>query len=158
MKGNGKVIEALNGRLTEELTAISQYMVHAEMCANWGYGKLHKAIEHQAVDEMHHAEWLIGRILFLEGTPVVSKLNAMRIGATVVEMLTNDGKDELDAIKAYNATIKLCDQAGDKSTSDLLTKILKMEEGHLDWAEVQHTQIEHLGLANYLAVQTGSEG
>ena len=83
MKGDAMVIEALNARLAEELTAISQYMVHAEMCANWGYGKLHKAIEHQAVDEMHHAEWLIGRILFLEGMPVVSKLNAMRIGATV---------------------------------------------------------------------------
>jgi bacterioferritin len=158
MKGNAKVIEALNARLAEELTAISQYMVHAEMCANWGYGKLHKAIEHQAVDEMHHAEWLIGRILFLDGTPVVSKLNTMRIGATVVEMLTNDENDELGAIKAYNDTIKLCDQAGDKSTSDLLTKILKMEEGHLDWAEVQRTQIEQFGLANYLAVQSGGEG
>jgi bacterioferritin len=144
--------------LAEELTAISQYMVHAEMCANWGYGKLHKAIEHQAKDEMHHAEWLIGRILFLDGTPVVSKLKAMRIGATVVEMVTNDENDELGAIKAYNATIKLCDQAGDKSTSDLLTKILKMEEGHLNWAEVQQTQIEQFGLANYLAVQCGGEG
>jgi len=158
MKGDAIVIEALNARLAEELTAISQYMVHAEMCANWGYGKLHKAIEHQAVDEMHHAEWLIGRIFFLEGTPVVSKLNMMRIGATAVEMLKNDEDGELDAIKAYNATIKLCDQAGDKSTSDLLTKILKMEEGHLDWAEVQRTQIEHLGLANYLAIQCGGEG
>ncbi|MFI5167562.1 MAG: ferritin-like domain-containing protein [Thermoanaerobaculales bacterium] len=97
-------------------------------------------------------------MLFLEGTPVVSKLNAMRIGASVVEVLTNDEEDGLDAIKAYNATIKLCDEAGDKSTSDLLTKILKVEEGYLDWAEAQHTPIEHLGLANYLAVQTGGEG
>jgi len=158
MKGNVQLIATLNALLADELTAVSQYMVHAEMCANWGYGKLHKAIEHQAMDEMHHAEWLIGRILFLDGTPVVSKLKAMRIGATVVEMVTNDENDELGAIKAYNATIKLCDQAGDKSTSDLLTKILKMEEGHLNWAEVQQTQIEQFGLANYLAVQCGGEG
>ena len=155
MKGNEKVIEALNGRLAEELTAISQYMVHAEMCANWGYGKLHKAIEHQAMDEMHHAEWLIGRILFLDGTPVVSKLKAMRIGATVVEMVTNDENDELGAIKAYNAGIRVAREAADQSTVDLLTKILKMEEGHVDWAEAQRDQIAQMELPNYLANQVG---
>ena len=154
MQGNAKLLDTLNQRLAEELTAINQYMVHAEMCANWGYDKLHKAIEHQAVDEMHHAEWLIQRIIFLEGTPVVSKLNPMKIGKTVAEMVANDQSDELGAVKAYNESIKLAEEVRDKATADLLTKILKMEEGHVDWAEVQAAQIEQMGLENYLAMQT----
>ena len=154
MQGNAKLLDALNQRLAEELTAINQYIVHAEMCANWGYDKLHKAIEHQAIDEMHHAEWLIQRIIFLEGTPIVSKLNPMKIGKTVLEMVENDEQDELGAVKAYNETIKLAEEVKDKATSDLLTKILKMEEGHVDWAEVQRAQIEQMGLENYLAMQS----
>ena len=154
MQGNAKLLDALNQRLAEELTAINQYIVHAEMCANWGYDKLHKAIEHQAIDEMHHAEWLIQRIIFLEGTPVVSKLNPMKIGKTVLEMVENDQQDELGAVKAYNETIKLAEEVKDKASSDLLTKILKMEEGHVDWAEVQRAQIEQMGLENYLATQS----
>ncbi len=154
MKGNSKLLDTLNQRLMEELTAISQYMVHAEMCANWGYDKLHKAIEHQAIDEMRHAEWLIQRIIFLEGAPMVSKLNPMKIGTSVAEMVANDEQDELGAVKAYNDSIKLADEVKDKATSDLLTKILKMEEGHVDWAEVQRAQIEQMGLENYLATQT----
>ena len=153
MQGNAKLLDALNQRLGEELTAINQYIVHAEMCANWGYDKLHKAIEHQAIDEMHHAEWLIQRIIFLEGTPVVSKLNPMKIGKTVLEMVENDQQDELGAVKAYNETIKLAEDVKDKASSDLLTKILKMEEGHVDWAEVQRAQIDQMGLENYLAMQ-----
>jgi len=153
MKGNATLIEQLNARLAEELTAISQYMVHAEMCASWGYGKLHKAIEHQAIDEMHHAEWLIARIIFLDGAPVVSKLNPIKIGKTVLEMITNDQEGELEAVKAYNDTIKLADHVGDKASSDLLTKILKMEEDHVDWAEIQRAQIDQIGVENYLAAQ-----
>jgi len=154
MQGNAKLLDALNQRLAEELTAINQYIVHAEICANWGYDKLHKAIEHQAIDEMHHAEWLIQRIIFLEGTPIVSKLNPMKIGKTVLEMVENDQQDELGAVKAYNETIKLAEDVKDKASSDLLTKILKMEEGHVDWAEVQRAQIEQMGLENYLAMQS----
>jgi len=154
MQGNAKLLDALNQRLAEELTAINQYIVHAEMCANWGYDKLHKAIEHQAIDEMHHAEWLIQRIIFLEGTPIVSKLNPMKIGKTVLEMVENDQQDELGAVKAYNETIKLAEEVKDKASSDLLTKILKMEEGHVDWAEVQRAQIDQMGLENYLAMQS----
>jgi bacterioferritin len=154
MQGNAKLLDALNQRLGEELTAINQYIVHAEMCANWGYDKLHKAIEHQAIDEMHHAEWLIQRIIFLEGTPIVSKLNPMKIGKTVLEMVENDQQDELGAVKAYNETIKLAEDVKDKASSDLLTKILKMEEGHVDWAEVQRAQIDQMGLENYLAMQS----
>jgi len=156
MKGNKKLIAVLNDLLADELTAISQYMVHSEMSENWGYPKLHKAIEKQAIDEMHHAEWLIQRILFLEGTPVVSKLNPMKIGKSVLEIVSNDQEAEVGAIRAYNSAIKLSGDVADQSTADLLTEILKMEEGHVDWAEVQRSQIEQMGLENYLATQ--SEG
>ncbi|MEO8167006.1 MAG: bacterioferritin [bacterium] len=154
MKGNDKLITTLNQLLADELTAISQYMVHAEMCDNWGYSKLHKAIEKQAYDEMHHAEWLIQRILFLEGTPVVSKLNPMRIGKSVQEMINNDQSAEVDAIRSYNSAIALAHEVADQSTADLLTTILKMEEGHVDWGESQRSQVEQMGLQNYLARQT----
>ena len=154
MKGNEKIITALNELLADELTAISQYMVHSEMCDNWGYEKLHKAIEHQAMDEMHHAEWLIGRILYLEGIPIVSKLNPMHIGKNVLEMVTNDQNAESGAIQAYNAGIKLGHQVDDQGTVDLLTKILKMEEDHEDWNDQQRAQIEQMGLENYLSTQT----
>ena len=155
MKGDDKLIKVLNDLLADELTAISQYMVHSEMCDNWGYGKLHKEIEKKAIDEMHHAEWLIGRILFLEGMPVVSKLNKMKIGKNVLEMVSNDQEAELGAIKAYNAGIALASEVGDESTGDLLVTILKMEEGHHDWAKKQRTQIEQMGLENYLSNQAG---
>ena len=154
MKGNDKLITTLNQLLADELTAISQYMVHAEMCDNWGYAKLHKAIEKQAYDEMHHAEWLIQRVLFLEGTPVVSKLNPMRIGKNVQEMIGNDQNAEVDAIRSYNSAIALAHEVADQSSVDLLTKILKMEEGHVDWAESQRSQVEQMGLQNYLSRQT----
>ena len=154
MKGNDKLIEVLNQLLADELTAISQYMVHSEMCDNWGYDKLHKAIEGQARDEMHHAEWLIQRIIFLEGVPVVSRLNPMQIGVTAQDMIGNDEQAELGAVRAYNSAIRLAHEVDDQATVDLLTRILKMEEGHVDWAERQRAQIEHMGLENYLTNQT----
>jgi bacterioferritin len=156
MKGNKKLLTVLNSLLADELTAINQYMVHSEMCANWGYNKLHMAIRKQAMDEMHHAEWLIERIIFFDGSPTVSKLNTMKIGKTVSEMISNDNGDELDAIRAYNDAIKLAREVDDQGTVDLLTKILKMEEGHVDWAEIQRAQIEQMGLENYLVNQMES--
>src|SRR5665647_2271404 len=156
MKGNQKLLTVLNSLLADELTVINQYMVHSEMCENWGYGKLHMAIRKQAMDEMHHAEWLIERIIFLDGAPTVSKLNAIKIGKTVPEMISNDNDDEHDAVRTYNAAIKLAHEVGDEGTVDLITKILKMEEGHVDWEEMQRSQIEQMGLENYLATQ--SEG
>lgn len=153
MKGNEKLIEVLNDLLADELTAISQYMVHSEMCDNWGYSKLHEAIEKQAIDEMHHAEWLIQRILFLEGNPIVNKLKEMKIGKSVTDIIYNDQEAEQDAIKAYNRGIALAREVGDESTAELLTKILKMEEGHVDWAETQRSQIEQMGLESYLSNQ-----
>ena len=153
MKGNEKVLKVLNQLLADELTAINQYMVHSEMCDNWGYGKLHKAIEKQAIDEMHHAEWLIRRIIFLEGAPVVSKLNPIKIGQTVLEIVSNDQDSELAAVHAYNDAIVVAREAADEGSVDLLTKILKMEEGHLDWDEMQRAQIEQMGMENYLTDQ-----
>ncbi len=154
MKGNEKLLAVLNQLLADELTAINQYMVHSEMCDNWGFGKLHQAIEKQAMDEMHHAEWLIRRIIFLDGTPVVSKLNPMKIGTTVLDMVANDQEAELGAVRAYNAAIALAHEVGDQASVDLLVHILKMEEGHVDWAEIQRAQIEQMGMENYLTNQT----
>ena len=153
MKGNAKVIQILNERLAEELTAISQYMVHSEMCANWGFEKLHEAIEKQAVDEMKHAESLIGRILFLEGAPTVSKLHKIKIGRSVEEIVTVDEDAEIDAVKAYNASIAAAADAGDNSTAEMLKRILLDEERHVDWGETQRELIKQMGLQNYLATQ-----
>jgi bacterioferritin len=153
MKGRPEILALLNERLSEELTAISLYMVHSEMCANWGYDKLHEAFEKQAVDEMKHAEMLIGRILFLEGTPTVSKLQPMTIGATVEEMVAADEDAEIGAIKAYNATIAAAVTHGDNGTRELVAKILLDEERHVDWAEMQRTLIGQMGLQNYLATR-----
>lgn len=153
MRGNEKLLEVLNQRLADELTAINQYMVHSEMCENWGYSKLHLAIRKQAMDEMHHAEWLIERIIFLDGSPTVSKLNSIKIGKTVLEMVTNDQDSEVAGLQAYNAAIKLAHEISDEGSVELLTKILTMEEGHIDWAEVQRSQIEQMGLKNYLTNQ-----
>ncbi len=158
MKGNEKVLTTLNQLLADELTAISQYMVHAELCANWGYARLHQAIEKQARDEMHHAEWLIQRIIFLEGMPVVSKLNPMQIGTSVADIIGNDGGAETAAIQAYNAAIRLAHDVDDQGTVDLLTKILTMEEGHVNWAEEQRSQIDQMGLENYLSMQSEGAG
>jgi bacterioferritin len=153
MKGNKKLITVLNSLLADELTAINQYIVRSEMCENWGYNKLHMAIRKQAMDEMHHAEWLIERIIFLDGSPTVSKLNNIMIGKTVSEMIGNDNHDEHDAVRTYNDAIKLAHEVDDQGTVDLLTKILKMEEGHVDWAEIQLAQIEQMGMENYLTNQ-----
>ena len=155
MKGNKKLLAVLDQLLADELTAINQYMVHSEMCENWGYNKLHMDIRKQAMDEMHHAEWLIERIIFFEGTPTVSKLNPIKIGKTVTEMITNDDKDELHAVRSYNEAIKLARSVDDQGTVDLLTKILKMEEGHVDWADIQRAQIEQMGIEDYLVNQVG---
>jgi len=154
MKGNKELITVLNSLLADELTVINQYMVQSEMCANWGYGKLHLAIRKQAMDEMLHAEWLIERIIFFEGSPTVSKLNPIKIGKTVSEMISNDDDTELNVVREYNDAIKLAREVGDQGTVDLLTKILKMEEGHVDWAEIQSAQIDQMGLENYLTSQT----
>jgi bacterioferritin len=153
MKGNEKIIEHLNARLAEELTAINQYMVHAEMCDNWKYERLHKVIEKRAIDEMKHAEKLIARILFLEGRPVVSNLNKLFIGAEVEKMHENDRGSEEMAIRGYNESIRVAVEVGDNGTRELFEGILKEEEDHIDLLEAQLDQIKQIGVQNYLVEQ-----
>jgi bacterioferritin len=153
MKGNDQVIERLSARLSEELAAINQYMVHAEMCENWGYDRLDEADEKRAIDEMKHAEKLIARILFLEGRPIVSKLAAIHIGADVEAQHKNDLASELAAIAAYNADMRFAAEVGDNGTRELLKSILMEEEDHVDWLEAQLDQINQVGIQNYLVRQ-----
>jgi bacterioferritin len=153
MKGNEKIIATLNDLLADELTAINQYMVHSEMCDNWGYERLHKAVEDRAIQEMKHAESLIARILFLEGSPTVSKLNKISIGSAVETQLKNDHAAEEIAIKGYNDGIRLAVEVGDNGTRELFESILKDEEVHIDWLEAQLDQISQMGSQNYLVEQ-----
>jgi len=153
MKGNAKIIMALNDLLADELTAINQYMVHSEMCANWRYDRLHKAVEARAITEMKHAEKLIGRILFLEGEPTVSHLKEIHIGSDIEKQHQNDRAAEQGAVKAYNEGIRLAVEVGDNGSRELLESILTDEEDHLDWLEAQIEQISQLGIQNYLVEQ-----
>ena len=155
MKGNERIIDTLNMLLADELTAINQYMVHSEMCANWGYEKLHKGAEKRAIDEMKHAEKLIGRVLFLEGMPVVSKLNKINIGSDIEAQHKNDWVAEEGAVRAYNEGIRLAVEVADNGTRELLESILKDEEDHIDWLEAQLDQIKQMGIQNYLVEQLG---
>jgi bacterioferritin len=153
MKGDPKIIEQLNLRLSEELAAISQYMVHSEMDDNWGYAKLHDTVEKRAIDEMKHAEKLIDRILYLEGKPVVSNLAKIFIGEDVPKQIQNDHEGEATAIKGYNDTIRMAVEAGDNGTKELLNSILQDEERHIDLLEAQADQIQQMGLQNFLEAQ-----
>ena len=155
MKGNDRIIATLNDLLADELPAINQYMVQSEMCDNWGYEKLHKAIEKRAIDEMKHAEMLIGRLLYLEGTPGVSKLNKIIIGPEVESQHKNDWKAEQGAIKSYNEGIRLAVEVADNGTREMLESILKDEEAHIDWIEAQLDQIKQMGVQIYLVEQLG---
>lgn len=153
MKGNEQVIEKLNALLRDELTAINQYFVHAEMCDDWGYEKLHELVEKRAIDEMKHAEKLIARILYLEGMPIVSELNRISIGRAVDEQLRKDLEAEEHCIREYNEAIKLSVEVGDNGTKELLDSIIVDEEKHADWLDSQLTQIEQMGIQNYLPMQ-----
>lgn len=154
MKGDPKLIETLNSLLADELTAINQYMVHSEMCDSWGYQKLHKTIEKRAIQEMKHAESLIGRILFLEGIPIVTELKKIFIGDEVPKMLEFDRKAEFEAIRAYNAAIKLAGEVGDFATRELLEKILQDEDQHIDEIEELMDQVKQMTLPIFLTTQT----
>lgn len=153
MEGNPKLIATLNDLLADELTAINQYMVHSEMANNWGYKKLHEAFEKRAIDEMKHAEQLIGRILFLEGTPTVSKYNPMSIGADVPKQLAGDRGLEMGAIKSYNEAIILAGEVKDYATREILEKILKDEDRHIDQIEELQDQIQQMSLQIFLSIQ-----
>ncbi|MCW5981318.1 MAG: bacterioferritin [Bryobacteraceae bacterium] len=160
MRGNDGVIEQLNKALAAELTTISQYIVHAEMCENWGYLALGGYIQKQAIGEMKHAEGLIARVLFLDGTPKVDIALTPNIGANVKAQLENDLKGELEAIQQYNAAAKVCLEAGDNGSRELFEQMIKDEEEHADFLEAQLHMIGEIGIENYLAQQmsAGSKG
>jgi bacterioferritin len=153
MKGKPEVIEVLAGALTEELGAVVQYILHAEMCDNWGYKSLGDFTKKRAIEEMGHAEKLIERILFLEGAPDVQTLPKVEAGKDVGDQFTIDLKGELTAIVSYNKGIATCIKAGDQASADLLLANLHDEERHADYLETQLGLIKELGLANYLAQQ-----
>jgi bacterioferritin len=153
MKGNAKVIAALNEALQEELHAINQYFLHAEMCESWKYEALAKFIKKQSIDEMKHAEKLIERLLFLDATPTVTGPAQLRVGKNVKEQLANDLELELGAVKLYNGAIKLAREEADNATAEFLTGILHDEEEHVDWLESQLHLISEIGYERYLSRQ-----
>ncbi|MGQ9634613.1 MAG: bacterioferritin [Bryobacteraceae bacterium] len=153
MKGDPKVIEALNSALKEELTAINQYFIHAEMCENWGYKKLSEYIKKQSIDEMKHAEALMERILFLDGTPRMAETLPLSVGQDVRAQISNDLKLELSAVTMYNNYAKLSAEAGDNASRELFIRLLHDEEHHVDWLETQLALMDKLGMENYLAQQ-----
>lgn len=150
MKGHPEIIKTLNSLLADELTAINQYILHGEMCEDWGYDKLHEAIEKRAIQEMIHAEKLIGRILFLEGMPIVSELKNIHIGENVLKQFNNDHAAELDAVHAYNKAVAQTTELADNGTKVMIESILTDEEDHIDWIEEQLDQIEQMGYEVYL--------
>lgn len=153
MKGNSKIIAALNDILTHELTGINQYFIHAKMCANWGYRRLAEIIHKESIGEMKHADELIERILYLEGVPNMQKLNKVRVGETVAEQLKLDLALETSAIEQLNQAIALAVEVGDNGSRELLEKILTSEEGHADWLESQLNLVGQVGEQNYLSQQ-----
>ena len=154
MKGNQRVLAELNKALREELTAVNQYFLHAEMCESWGYRKLSDYVKKQSIGEMKHAEALIERILFLDGAPSMQPLE-LGVGESVKQALQNDLKLELSAVKQYNAAVRVAVEEQDNGTRDLLVVLLKDEESHVDWLEAQIHQIEELGYERYLSMQIG---
>jgi bacterioferritin len=153
MRGNPKVIVELNAALKEELTAINQYFLHAEMCDNWKYDKLGSFIKKQSIDEMKHAEALIERILFLDATPSMTESLEIRVGQNVREQLENDLKLELNAVGMYNNSVRIARDEGDNASRELFERLLKDEESHVDWLEAQLHQIKELGYERYLSQQ-----
>lgn len=154
MKGNQKVLAELGKALREELTAINQYFLHAEMCENWGYKRLSEFIKKQSIGEMKHAEALMERILFLDGIPSMDPMS-LTIGKNVKQMLEADLELELSAVKQYNEAVATATAEKDNGSRDLLVELLKDEEEHVDWLEAQLHQIEELGYERYLSLQMG---
>ena len=153
MKGHAKVLEILNDLLTNELTSVNQYFIHARMCENWGYQRLGEKVRAESIDEMKHADRLIQRILYLEGLPNLQKLNKVNVGQTVLEQLTLDLDLEKGAIKFLNDGIETVRSLGDHGSFELMVDILTSEEEHADWLEAQLALIDQVGLQNYLAQQ-----
>jgi bacterioferritin len=158
MKGNDEVLRLLNELLTNELTAINQYFIHAKMCANWGYDRLASKIRAESIDEMRHADEVISRILYLEGIPNLQRYHKLQVGESVKEQLQSDLEFEYRAIQFLNDGIEASRKAGDNGSEDLMTKILVAEEEHVDWLETQLELIRQVGEQNYLSQQIKKEG
>jgi len=154
MKGNDQVIAHLNTLLAGELSAIDQYFIHSRMYENWGFGKLYERIAHEVQDETNHADALIKRILFLEGTPDLSKRDPLHVGSTVEEMLENDLALELQVVADLRKVMAFCEAVQDYQTREILQAMLKdTEDDHTHWLEQQLGMIERIGLQNYLQSQ-----
>jgi bacterioferritin len=154
MKGNDQVIAHLNSLLAGELSAIDQYFIHSRMYENWGFGKLYERIAHEVQDETNHADALIKRILFLEGTPDLSKRDALHVGSTVEDMLKNDLALELQVVAHLRQVMAFCESVQDYQTREILQAMLKdTEDDHTHWLEQQLGMIERIGLQNYLQSQ-----
>jgi bacterioferritin len=153
MKGKEQVISLLNRVLQKELTGINQYFIHAKMCQNWGYQRLYKAAWDESIGEMKHADTVIERLLFLEGIPNMAGYDKIMIGSTVKQQLDNDLGLELAALDILRPGIRICVEANDDGSRELLEHILVDEEKHIDWIESQLHQIEEVGYQNYLAQQ-----
>ncbi|WP_437601510.1 bacterioferritin [Sorangium sp. So ce590] len=153
MKGAKDIVDVLNEVLAGELVAINQYFLHAKMCAHWGFVTLAAHGRAESIDEMKHADAIIDRILFLEGLPNLQRLDTLHIGQTVPEQLKSDLELEYQAVKRLNAAIALCRDKGDRTSEELLAKILESEEEHVDWLETQIGLIEKLGETAYLSQQ-----
>lgn len=153
MKGNEEVLQLLNQLLTNELTAINQYFIHAKMCENWGYERLAAKVREESIDEMRHADQVISRILFLDGVPNLQRYHKLHVGETVKEQFEADLQVEYSAVAFLNQGIEACRKAGDNATEDLMTKILVSEEQHADWLETQLELIRQVGEQNYLSQQ-----
>jgi len=153
MKGNEQVIAVLNQVLRKELTGINQYFVHAKMCENWGYERLYKVLSEESIGEMKHADDIIERILFLEGTPNVAAYDRIQIGTAVKQQLENDRSLEAAALTVLHPGIKTCVETSDDASRELLEHIVVDEEKHIDWIEAQLHQINEVGYENYLAQQ-----
>ncbi len=151
MKGKLEVLKELQAALTDELGAAHEYILHAEMCENWGYKGLAGLTRKRAIEEMKHAEKLIERMLFLDGAPDVQAMPNITVGSDVEKQLSGDLKAEQDAIASYNRGIAICQKAGDNASADLLRANLHDEERHADFLETQLGLIKELGLASYLA-------
>jgi bacterioferritin len=156
MKGDPRILDLLNEVLTGELTAVSQYFLHAKICLNWGFEYLGKKIYDESIDEMKHADRLVERILFLEGLPNLQRLGKLAVGQTVLEILTADLALEMQSVPRLNKGIQLCRDVGDNGSEDLLTRILVDSEGHVDWLESQLELVRQTGEQNYLAQQIRS--
>ncbi|MBM63099.1 MAG: bacterioferritin [Acidobacteria bacterium] len=158
MKGQPEIIEGLNGALTIELTAINQYFCQSKMCGDWGFHTLAKKHYEESIGEMKHAEKLLERILFLEGTPEIARYDVIRVGTDVKEQFENDLKLEMNGVKHYNSLVELAVKVGDNGTRELVAPILLESEEHVDWLETQLFRIEKVGIENYLSEQMGGHG